>query len=152
LLLPFPYESCSKRLHCQCWCNLSQAHRALALQGGNWGGRGSRQCQASWPTQSGIRHLRTSTTDYLNRKRGTDCVLLAYVTGVTVAIPEDAPDYRLPTFDDEMILRAPYTVGNLFQQDNRLVWETLRMAFHGGCRGPGCTTPLVALPYRRHEY
>jgi hypothetical protein len=81
--------------------------------------------------------LRTSTTDYLNRKRGTDCVLLAYVTGVTVAIPEDAPDYRLPTFDDEMILRAPYTVGNLFQQDNRLVWETLRMAFHGGCRGPG---------------
>jgi hypothetical protein len=58
---------------------------------------------------------------YRNWKRGTDGVLLAYVTRTTVAIPEDALEYGIPTFDKEMIQKALHT-GNLFQQDNRLKW------------------------------
>jgi hypothetical protein len=64
-------------------------------------------------------------------KRGVDGVLLAYVTRKATEIPEDAPDYGEPTFDDEMILRAPHT-GNTYQQDNRLVWTMLQSVFHGG--------------------
>jgi hypothetical protein len=82
-------------------------------------------------TVENVRQSLEDIDDYLNRKRGTDGVLLAYVTRKVVNIPDGAPEYGEPSFDAEMIQRACHT-GNAFQQDNRLVWTMLRTVFHGG--------------------
>jgi hypothetical protein len=53
------------------------------------------------------------------------------VTRKKTAIPDAAPDYGEPTFDDEMILCASHT-GNTYQQDNRFIWTMSQAVFHGG--------------------
>jgi hypothetical protein len=82
-------------------------------------------------TVENVRQTLEDIDDYLNRKRGTDGALLAYVTRESVTIPAGAPDYGEPSFDAEMIQRARHS-GNAFQQDNRLVRTMLRTVFHGG--------------------
>jgi hypothetical protein len=78
-----------------------------------------------------VRQTLEDIDHYLNRKRGTDGVPLAYVVRTSVQIPAGAPNYGLPSFDDKMITRARHE-GTIYQQDNKLVWAMLRAVFHGG--------------------
>jgi len=82
-------------------------------------------------TIENVRQTLEDIDHYLNRKRGVDGVPLAYIVRDSVAIPAGSPDYGLPTFDAEMLARAPHT-GTAFQQDNKMVWAMLRAVFHGG--------------------
>ena len=78
-----------------------------------------------------VRQTLEDIDHYLDRKRGTDGVPLSYVVRASVAIPAGAPEYGLPTFDTEMIMRARHE-GTAYQQDNKLVWTMLRSVFHNG--------------------
>jgi hypothetical protein len=56
-----------------------------------------------------VENLRQTLEDidhYLDRKRGTDGVPLAYIVRTSVEIPAAAPNYGLPLFEAKMIMRA----------------------------------------------
>lgn len=83
-----------------------------------------------------VRKATEDLDDYLEKKRGKDGVLLAYVVRMTVDLPEvtvgevDA-GYGIPSLDDEMIRRARHE-GDSFNADNAVVWDVIRHITHGG--------------------
>jgi hypothetical protein len=93
---------------------------------------------------SNVRECLEDVDDYFNRKRAESRCPLSYVTRMTVALPlpADDPGFRLPTYDAEMIARAPHT-GPVFQLDNHAVWDVIRYVTHGG---PGLGLGTILCP------
>ena len=69
--------------------------------------------------------------EYLLRKRGEQGCPLAYVVRETAALPAVDPGFGLPTYDAEMIARAPHT-GIHYPADNATVWTAIRQLTRDG--------------------
>jgi hypothetical protein len=80
-----------------------------------------------------IRQVLEDIDNYHSRVRGSSGVPLLYVVRESAALPAVDPGYGIPTFDDEMINRAPHT-GTHYQRDNIAVWNAIRHVTH---EGPG---------------
>jgi len=78
-----------------------------------------------------FRTTKEDLDNYLRRKRGSNDRPLAYVVRENSALPILDIGFGMPTYDDEMIQRAPHT-GATYQQDNTLVWQVIRHMTHGG--------------------
>jgi hypothetical protein len=68
---------------------------------------------------------------YLLKMRGRSGCPLMYVCRDTVALPAVDPGFGLPTYHEEMVLRAPH-VGQYYQDDNIQVWNIVRNICHDG--------------------
>ena len=78
-----------------------------------------------------FRTTKEDIDNYLRRKRGANDCPLSYIVRDNVNVPMFDLGFGIPTYDDEMILRAPH-IGAVYQQDNAAVWQIMRQVTHGG--------------------
>jgi hypothetical protein len=78
-----------------------------------------------------VRDVIENIDHYLNRKRGSSGLPLAYVVRDEVNLPLIDPGYGMPTTAQEMIARGPH-FGTYYQIDNQEVWQVIRHCTHGG--------------------
>ena len=80
-----------------------------------------------------VREVLENIQHYFLHHRGTNGIPLAYVIRERVALPVNDPGWGQPSYDGELIARAPHN-GVTFDTNNATVWQVIRHVAH---EGPG---------------
>jgi hypothetical protein len=83
--------------------------------------------------QDDARRVIENLDEYLKKRRNIHGVPLSYLVRDQVEAPDIAVDqgYATPSFDEEMIRRAPH-IGAIYTSDNKILWNVIRHITHNG--------------------